>query len=216
MGMSLYYMGYGSESILYGVWVWVYSIWGMGLSLYYMGIWVWVYGGMGMSLCYMNVWVWVLHHHSISLVTDPTKGKYYQMTSFVETRLDRFVKNKECAGNFVTYSRAQLSRVYPKGQRLDSSNYDPIPMWCAGSQMVSLNYQTPGKSARHMMVTWSTDRSLYAAQRRSVPAKREVRFGGHGQSIGLFVGVATSWCLNACYFRKVSILMMQLLTIRNR
>ena len=67
------------------------------------------------------------------------------MTSFVETRVERFVKNKEHAGNFIQYSRLQLSRVYPKGQRIDSSNYDPIPMWCSGSQLVSLNYQTPGK-----------------------------------------------------------------------
>jgi phosphatidylinositol phospholipase C gamma-1 len=79
-------------------------------------------------------------------IDQPNKGKYYQMTSFVETRIDRFVKSKEHASNFVVYSRAQLSRVYPKGQRLDSSNYDPIPMWCAGSQLVSLNYQTPDRS----------------------------------------------------------------------
>ena len=67
------------------------------------------------------------------------------MTSFVETRVERYVKNKEHAGNFVQYSRLQLSRVYPKGQRIDSSNYDPMAMWCSGSQLVSLNYQTPGE-----------------------------------------------------------------------
>lgn len=78
-------------------------------------------------------------------LTDPTKGKYYHMTSFVETRVERYVKNKEHAGNFVQYSRLQLSRVYPKGQRIDSSNYDPMAMWCSGSQLVSLNYQTPGE-----------------------------------------------------------------------
>jgi len=37
-----------------------------------------------------------------------------------------------------------LSRVYPKGQRIDSSNYCPIPFWNVGCQMVALNYQTPG------------------------------------------------------------------------
>ena len=39
----------------------------------------------------------------------------------------------------------QLSRVYPKGSRVDSSNYDPQPMWNAGSQMVALNFQTADK-----------------------------------------------------------------------
>ena len=43
------------------------------------------------------------------------------------------------------YSSQQLSRVYPKGSRVDSSNYDPQPMWNAGSQMVALNFQTGDK-----------------------------------------------------------------------
>ena len=43
------------------------------------------------------------------------------------------------------YSNQQLSRVYPKGTRVDSSNYDPQPMWNAGSQMVALNFQTGDK-----------------------------------------------------------------------
>jgi phosphatidylinositol phospholipase C zeta len=37
-----------------------------------------------------------------------------------------------------------FSRVYPKGQRIDSSNYCPVPFWNVGSQMAALNYQTPG------------------------------------------------------------------------
>ena len=67
------------------------------------------------------------------------------MSSFVETRIERIVKSKFQAGAFVSYSNRQISRVYPKGQRMDSSNYDPMPMWNAGSQIVALNYQTGGK-----------------------------------------------------------------------
>ena len=37
-----------------------------------------------------------------------------------------------------------FSRVYPKGQRIDSSNYNPVGFWNVGCQMVALNYQTPG------------------------------------------------------------------------
>ncbi|KAG2467472.1 PLCB4 phosphodiesterase, partial [Polypterus senegalus] len=36
-----------------------------------------------------------------------------------------------------------MSRIYPKGGRVDSSNYMPQIFWNAGCQMVSLNYQTP-------------------------------------------------------------------------
>ena len=37
----------------------------------------------------------------------------------------------------------QFVRTYPKGTRFDSSNYDPMPMWRCGVQMVSLNFQYP-------------------------------------------------------------------------
>ncbi|KAL5020958.1 hypothetical protein ScPMuIL_000113 [Solemya velum] len=46
----------------------------------------------------------------------------------------------------ITYHKTQLSRVYPKGQRLDSSNYDPTLLWNCGTQMCALNYQTPDRS----------------------------------------------------------------------
>lgn len=35
-----------------------------------------------------------------------------------------------------------LMRIYPKGSRYNSSNYNPQAMWNAGAQLVSLNYQT--------------------------------------------------------------------------
>lgn len=41
-----------------------------------------------------------------------------------------------------------MSRIYPKGGRVDSSNYMPQIFWNAGCQMVSLNYQTPGRHQR--------------------------------------------------------------------
>jgi hypothetical protein len=44
------------------------------------------------------------------------------------------------------YHFRQLSRVYPSGKRLDSSNFDPQPMWNAGIQLVALNYQSNGAS----------------------------------------------------------------------
>merc|ERR1719197_331885 len=46
----------------------------------------------------------------------------------------------------VKYQQRHLSRIYPKGTRIDSSNYDPLPAWCGGSQIVALNYQTGDKA----------------------------------------------------------------------
>lgn len=36
---------------------------------------------------------------------------------------------------FVKHNSRQLSRIYPSGQRLQSSNYNPQEMWNAGCQM---------------------------------------------------------------------------------
>lgn len=44
------------------------------------------------------------------------------------------------------YNKNQLSRIYPKGTRVDSSNYMPQLFWNVGCQMVALNFQTLGKA----------------------------------------------------------------------
>jgi len=43
---------------------------------------------------------------------------------------------------YLSFNNRQLSRIYPKGSRVDSSNYDPTLYWSAGCQVVALNYQT--------------------------------------------------------------------------
>uniref|UniRef100_A0A8C3SRX9 Phosphoinositide phospholipase C n=1 Tax=Chelydra serpentina TaxID=8475 RepID=A0A8C3SRX9_CHESE len=72
------------------------------------------------------------------------KACYRDMSSFPETKAEKYA-NRSKGKKFLQYNRRQLSRVYPKGQRLDSSNYDPLPMWICGSQLVALNFQTPDK-----------------------------------------------------------------------
>lgn len=68
---------------------------------------------------------------------------FRDMSSFPETKAEKFATRSR-GKRFLQYNRRQLSRVYPRGQRLDSSNYDPLPMWICGSQLVALNFQTPG------------------------------------------------------------------------
>uniref|UniRef100_A0A8C9TR82 Phosphoinositide phospholipase C n=1 Tax=Scleropages formosus TaxID=113540 RepID=A0A8C9TR82_SCLFO len=64
----------------------------------------------------------------------------YQMSSFVETKaLEQLTKTPV---EFVEYNKSQLSRIYPKGTRVDSSNYMPQVFWNAGCQLVALNFQT--------------------------------------------------------------------------
>ena len=47
---------------------------------------------------------------------------------------------------FKQLTRYRLMRVYPSAIRVNSSNFDPIPHWCAGTQMVALNFQTQDRA----------------------------------------------------------------------
>ncbi len=82
----------------------------------------------------------------VLFAADASK-KFNEMSSFPETKLERFCTQPKVR-EFVTHNMQQVSRVYPKGQRIDSSNYDPMPCWLAGAQLVALNYQTPGGCVR--------------------------------------------------------------------
>ncbi|CAL9696988.1 unnamed protein product [Knipowitschia caucasica] len=66
---------------------------------------------------------------------------YKEVRSFAENKLP----GKSCTKQFLQYNRKALSRIYPKNQRVESSNFDPYPMWALGCHMVALNYQTGDK-----------------------------------------------------------------------
>jgi len=68
------------------------------------------------------------------------KNVSYEMSSFVETSALHHLK--EDPTQFVDYNKRQLSRIYPKGARVASDNYQPQLYWNAGCQMVALNFQT--------------------------------------------------------------------------
>lgn len=80
-----------------------------------------------------------LNHHLLS-AENPD---FREIRSFVETKADSIVRQKPI--DLLRYNQKGLTRVYPKGQRVDSSNYDPFRLWLCGSQMVALNFQTAGK-----------------------------------------------------------------------
>uniref|UniRef100_A0A8C2CAU5 Phosphoinositide phospholipase C n=1 Tax=Cyprinus carpio TaxID=7962 RepID=A0A8C2CAU5_CYPCA len=76
--------------------------------------------------------------HSFEI--SKSNKRSYQMSSFVETKaLEHLTKTPV---EFVEYNKFQLSRIYPKGTRVDSSNYMPQVFWNAGCQLVALNFQT--------------------------------------------------------------------------
>ncbi|XP_069585655.1 1-phosphatidylinositol 4,5-bisphosphate phosphodiesterase beta-2 isoform X2 [Ranitomeya imitator] len=68
------------------------------------------------------------------------KNQSYVISSFVETKAYDLMTKFPV--QFVEYNKRQMSRIYPKGTRMDSSNYMPQMFWNAGCQMVALNFQT--------------------------------------------------------------------------
>ncbi|XP_054273965.1 1-phosphatidylinositol 4,5-bisphosphate phosphodiesterase gamma-1-like [Macrosteles quadrilineatus] len=89
----------------------------------------------------------IIYCRSVAFNMDRIRVKgfiYNEMSSFPETKAEKTICQQE-SRFFLKYHQFQFSRVYPKGQRIDSSNYNPIPCWNSGCQMVALNYQTPDK-----------------------------------------------------------------------
>lgn len=76
----------------------------------------------------------------VSFEVADQKNIHHNMSSFAETTGMNLLKTQ--AIDFVNYNKRQMSRIYPKGTRADSSNYMPQVFWNAGCQMVSLNFQT--------------------------------------------------------------------------
>jgi len=51
-------------------------------------------------------------------------------------------KEFEKLPEMIRYHTNHLTRIYPKGLRVDSSNYDPFRAWNFGAQLIALNHQT--------------------------------------------------------------------------
>ncbi|XP_070783955.1 1-phosphatidylinositol 4,5-bisphosphate phosphodiesterase delta-1a isoform X1 [Enoplosus armatus] len=68
---------------------------------------------------------------------------FYEMSSLKESKAFNLAETSATA--FIHHNMDKLSRIYPAGSRTDSSNYNPVPMWNVGCQIVALNFQTPSK-----------------------------------------------------------------------
>ena len=59
--------------------------------------------------------------------------KYWEMSSLGETTTKKLITTYP--EEFVNHNKTFLTRVYPSGKRVDSSNYNPVDMWNHGCQM---------------------------------------------------------------------------------
>lgn len=58
------------------------------------------------------------------------------------------------------FTQTNLIRVYPKGTRFDSSNYNPIKSWSYGCQIVALNWQNDKIEQRINRAMFRTNRQI--------------------------------------------------------
>uniref|UniRef100_A0A8C3JD10 Phosphoinositide phospholipase C n=1 Tax=Calidris pygmaea TaxID=425635 RepID=A0A8C3JD10_9CHAR len=85
----------------------------------------------------------VVYTNSVAAQDIVDDGSTGNVLSFSETRAHQAVQQK--AEQFMLYNQKQLTRVYPSAYRIDSSNFNPLPYWNVGCQLVALNYQSDGR-----------------------------------------------------------------------
>ncbi|KAK4579520.1 hypothetical protein RGQ29_029264 [Quercus rubra] len=72
---------------------------------------------------------------------DPDKVRRLSLS---EQQLEKAVTTY--GKEIVRFTQRNILRVYPKGTRIDSSNYNPLIGWTHGAQMVAFNMQGHGRS----------------------------------------------------------------------
>ncbi|KAJ3144692.1 1-phosphatidylinositol 4,5-bisphosphate phosphodiesterase delta-4 [Geranomyces variabilis] len=79
-----------------------------------------------------------VHFRSFSAANEGFSFDY--MCSLSEKKsLELLAKQR---AEYTAHTARWLTRVYPAGLRITSSNYDPVPHWAGGAQMVAMNVQT--------------------------------------------------------------------------
>ena len=83
-----------------------------------------------------------LQGHKYRSLNAPESTEYNHIFSLDETKAGRLFRDALSKAQFEDHNMRHLFRVYPRGMRVDSSNFDPNTFWRRGVQMVALNWQT--------------------------------------------------------------------------
>ncbi|XP_048357459.1 1-phosphatidylinositol 4,5-bisphosphate phosphodiesterase zeta-1 [Sphaerodactylus townsendi] len=78
----------------------------------------------------------------VSFEDSRENQKFYENHSMSEGKAHKMAKSR--VPEFVQHNTRFITRIYPKGTRTSSSNYNPQEFWNVGCQLVALNFQTPG------------------------------------------------------------------------
>lgn len=102
--------------------------------------------------------------------TSPESRKFNHVYSFAERSFESICQNHDNKVSLESHNRKYLTRVYPSGFRLRSSNFDPNKFWRRGVQMAALNWQTYdiGMQMNQAMFAAGTDRTGYILKPESL------------------------------------------------
>ncbi|XP_016457874.2 phosphoinositide phospholipase C 2-like [Nicotiana tabacum] len=93
------------------------------------------------------------YKHLIAIQGAKSKGPTSEWLTVDPIKVKRISLNEEKLTNvalkhgkeLIRFTQRNLVRVYPKGIRVDSSNYNPLIGWMHGAQMVAFNMQGNGR-----------------------------------------------------------------------
>lgn len=93
------------------------------------------------------------YKHLIAIQAGKSKGPISEWLTVDPIKVKRVSLNEEKLTNvalnhgkdLIRFTQRNLLRVYPKGIRVDSSNYNPLIGWMHGAQMVAFNMQGHGR-----------------------------------------------------------------------
>ena len=94
------------------------------------------------SLTDLLVYTEGVKYHGFSKLLDYDRREQFSVSERTALRII-----KETQADWVKHNFTHISRVYPRASRLTSTNFDPIPMWESGCQVVALNWQTVDEGA---------------------------------------------------------------------
>ncbi|PYH64179.1 putative 1-phosphatidylinositol-4,5-bisphosphate phosphodiesterase Plc1 [Aspergillus vadensis CBS 113365] len=102
--------------------------------------------------------------------TSAESQRYNHVYSFAERSFESICRDSDSKAVFEKHNRKYLTRVYPSGFRLRSSNFDPLKFWRRGVQMAALNWQTydVGMQLNQAMFAAGTDRTGYVLKPESL------------------------------------------------
>lgn len=83
----------------------------------------------------------LIYYRNAHLPAKPSTAQFYQTASFSEGKARKTFKKID---DLVEVNRQLLCRVYPRSSAVLSQNYNPLPFWLLGFQLVALNFQTSG------------------------------------------------------------------------